>query len=327
MAQNNRIFYFDALKAFAILLVIIGHLPLYVYQKYGVEASLLGAAVATFHMHLFMMISGYFTNIHKIHLGKRAKYLIPFFVFGVLYAYLAGSDLIKFLTSEAKGGYWYLLVLFVFCCFACAIKKLRVNLYAGVALVWLLFLGVHLCFHRTVTGMTLCTDHLWQFWPAFGVGMLLREGALERINVHPLLAMGLFLSMAVVVDWCGLFFGGHTVILYMFNVAFGIAVALFFFILFGFASTKLGYRFWGGYIDKCKDVVNAIGTHTLEIYVLHYFLITFVPMQWLCGWMLGHHPALLEFIFSPILAVLTALICVVAAKWMYKCRLGFLFGK
>ena len=40
-----------------------------------------------------------------------------------------------------------------------------------------------------------------------------------------------------------------------------------------------------------------------------------------------HHPALLEFIFSPILAVLTALICVVAAKWMYKCRLGFLFGK
>lgn len=50
-------------------------------------------------------------------------------------------------------------------------------------------------------------------------------------------------------------------------------------------------------------------------------------MQWLCGWMLGHHPALLEFIFSPILAVLTALICVVAAKWMYKCHLGFMFGK
>ena len=242
MAQNNRIFYFDALKAFAILLVIIGHLPLYVYQKYGVEASLLGAAVATFHMHLFMMISGYFTNIHKIHLGKRAKYLIPFFVFGVLYAYLAGSDLINFLTSEAKGGYWYLLVLFVFCCFACAIKKLRVNLYAGVALVWLLFLGVHLCFHRTVTGMTLCTDHLWQFWPAFGVGMLLREGALEKINVRPLLAMGLFLSIAVVADWCGLIFGGHAVILYMFNVAFGIAVALFFFILFSvflsFVDTK-----------------------------------------------------------------------------------------
>lgn len=54
----------------------------------------------------------------------------------------------------------------------------------------------------------------------------------------------------------------------MFNVAFGIAVALFFFILFGFASTKLGYHCWGD-VDKCKDVVNAIGTHTLEIYVLH----------------------------------------------------------
>lgn len=242
--MSQRIFYFDALKAFAILLVIIGHLPLYVYQKYGVEVSVLGAAVATFHMHLFMMISGYFTNIHKIHLGKRAKYLIPFFVFGVLYAYLVESNLIGFLTSEAKGGYWYLLILFVFCCFAFVIKKSRVNLYAGILLVWLLFLGLHICFHRTITGTTLCTDHLWQFWPAFAIGIVLREGVLNKVNGHQLPVMGVLLLLAVATDLCRLTFGGHAIILYMFNVAFGIAVALFFFILFGFASTRLNY--WGG---------------------------------------------------------------------------------
>lgn len=52
---KQRLFYVDALRGLAILLVVIGHLPMTCYHDTGV--SPLGPFVDVFHMPLFMMIS------------------------------------------------------------------------------------------------------------------------------------------------------------------------------------------------------------------------------------------------------------------------------
>ena len=77
---TTRIFYLEALKAFAMLLVVMGHID-YLWSNHGV-ATIYLPILLVFHMPLFMALSGYVTNVEKFKLAKRAKLLIPFFVFG-----------------------------------------------------------------------------------------------------------------------------------------------------------------------------------------------------------------------------------------------------
>ncbi len=104
--EKTRIFYIDALKAFAILAVIAGHLPFYCYYGWNIEPnpSSLAAFVSLFHMPLFMLLSGLVTNVQRFSLAKKTKLLIPFFVFGLLFTYTMGSgNAVYFMTNEAKG--------------------------------------------------------------------------------------------------------------------------------------------------------------------------------------------------------------------------------
>lgn len=57
--EKTRIFSIDALKAFAILAVITGHLPYYCYYGWNIEPnpSSLAEFVGLFHMPLFMLLS------------------------------------------------------------------------------------------------------------------------------------------------------------------------------------------------------------------------------------------------------------------------------
>ena len=58
--SNKRILYFDALKFFAIWLVVLGH---YLQEiDCGSVGSYTNQVIYTFHMPLFIMISGFFAQ-------------------------------------------------------------------------------------------------------------------------------------------------------------------------------------------------------------------------------------------------------------------------
>lgn len=74
MSSHQRVFYIDALKVFAMVLVVLGHLA----QFSPFQDTFYSSFVGIFHMPLFMAISGVVTKPYCIHLPKRLKMLVPF---------------------------------------------------------------------------------------------------------------------------------------------------------------------------------------------------------------------------------------------------------
>ena len=67
--MTKRIEYLDALRGFVMLLVVLGHVPMYCYHQVGdISFSLI---FTTFHIPLFFFISGWF---YKIDSGGGSMY-------------------------------------------------------------------------------------------------------------------------------------------------------------------------------------------------------------------------------------------------------------
>lgn len=116
----RRIEYIDALRGFTMILVVLGHVPMYAYRSAdGVSFSLLPT---TFHMALFFFLSGWFVPltssapINMVWLKKKVMQLVvPTVMFYSLYCYLNGVDVIENLWNDKyKAGYWFCIVLFGF---------------------------------------------------------------------------------------------------------------------------------------------------------------------------------------------------------------------
>lgn len=118
--MDQRIDYIDVAKGFAILSVVLYHVasPL--------EYHVLRDFINTYFLSLFFFISG-FLSIGKTfysstivsYFKKKAKaLLIPFVVCGITNYLYRNFVLLEnydfFIMSDAKGGYWFLLVLFYF---------------------------------------------------------------------------------------------------------------------------------------------------------------------------------------------------------------------
>ena len=119
MTQPKRIEYIDALRGFTMILVVLYHVEIYGFQN---DPTILCRILMTFRMPLFFFISGYIAyKANKIwnagtyitdSLKKIKVQLIPTLIFGLFYAYLIdGSNFVTFFTEPLKLGYWFTLTL------------------------------------------------------------------------------------------------------------------------------------------------------------------------------------------------------------------------
>jgi len=111
--MTNRIEYLDALRGFVMLLVVLGHVPMYCYHHLaGVSFS---AIPSTFHLALFFFISGWFVNskavrnadatlrlrydndtfngLWKVLKGKFVQLIVPTVVFYLLHFFFLPGNL------------------------------------------------------------------------------------------------------------------------------------------------------------------------------------------------------------------------------------------
>lgn len=318
----SRIFYIDALKAIAIVLVVMGHTN--VIWEVGGSNSMYLPILSVFHMPLFMALSGYVTNVESFNLVKRAKMLIPFFVFGFAWTAFVQLPIGGFFTSEAKYGYWYLYVLFAFFVFLSLIRATKQNLYIGMGLVQVALMGLHFMFHRTITGTTISTDHMFQLWPFFCLGIILRRGQLNKIYSHKIKVLTIC-SLGVVGIWGGqLHFQLTDTLLIYTNDLMSFFIVPMLFVLFHEAEERLK-----GMSNPIKSVAkylgHKIGINTLQIYVLQYFAINLTE-KLVCD-VLKVDLSSYELLLSPVLAVIICLLCVLVTEVLYKVKLGFVFGR
>lgn len=143
--MKHRIEFFDKLKFFAIYLVVLGHFLFYI--KCGLLGNLTYKIIYTFHMPLFIMISGYFSqNYRKSFLpflrNKFQFLLLPVLTWTLiicLYS-LFTDKLVERIVIEVKGNSWFLKVLFMSQIVMWVLKKIPLHDYILCSGSVLLFL-------------------------------------------------------------------------------------------------------------------------------------------------------------------------------------------
>lgn len=127
MERNKSL---DVVKCIAVISVIIYHIT-------EITGNLiLKSFINTYFLSIFFFVSGYLINRDKICLEwirrKFVYLIIPFFVGAVCLQIFAGilrkswyNDAFSFVIDDAKGGYWFLFVLFFFFCILAIILKVE----------------------------------------------------------------------------------------------------------------------------------------------------------------------------------------------------------
>lgn len=121
---NKRDFIFDNLRAYAIILVVIGHVLQFNLKNY--ESLYLYKVIYSFHMPLFIFISGYFAvysinkydSFFKFGIKKIRELLVPYLIFGVPYLMFfetnySLSTITTTLFTRPEECYWFLFSLFL----------------------------------------------------------------------------------------------------------------------------------------------------------------------------------------------------------------------
>lgn len=263
----------DALKGFAILLVMIGHVLIlnemndpYVYR-----------VIESLQMPLFIMISGYLSGLcepidkfsqWKNIMSKRAfSYLVPFFTWLLLKQW---DDLARgFINTmfQLDRGLWFLMTLFI----------LTLVLYTAQVLSgsfrkmgkWQGFIGFCGAFgilsgvfvlQRILKITFLSPELTLRYIPPFLVGYLVSAYKDELIRIcNKKLQLGLFLAcLAIFVYRCANFDYQRESSLIM-QVAEGLM-----------GSYVIFYLFLNSKKNVIKEKLAWLGQYTLEIYAIHF---------------------------------------------------------
>lgn len=103
----NRDLSIDSLKGYLIILVILGHL----IGSLGIQGGAYWNLIYTFHMPLFVLISGYFSRCDKVHISSILKPLIIFQVLNVFLLIVQGYGFSLSYLWIPYWTLWYLLSL------------------------------------------------------------------------------------------------------------------------------------------------------------------------------------------------------------------------
>lgn len=309
---------FDIMKGFLIILVVIGHAIQTTYRSTDMNVWLNPAfnVIYTFHMPLFIFVSGYFfpsslkRNFEDVAINKFKRLLLPAIIYSLflilLYVTITGDIHPRgvFIYSQCK-TYWYLICVFLLTMIYWKFYKSGKKVKCFFVFTYLLLLLLY----DYLPGYILKDCQLIRQTFIFGFGAFLSmygKNILKRIkfDVH---GWGIILILAIVV----LLIREH----YGFNMrhyphitriidGFVCSMLAFYFLypLFSFLSRK-SYIGWLSYI----------GRYSLAIYLIH------VVFSRVCLFA----EVYIEYSFSNVFLMsvswlLLSLTCIKFFKWIFK---------
>jgi fucose 4-O-acetylase-like acetyltransferase len=307
----------DALKGYAIILVVLGHvIENSIYQS---DHNRIYELIYSFHMPLFMFLSGYiiFGTVKKPASkwlwSKVERLLIPFFIWFLIWSIFGQFDFIKLSFINVWSGVqahllndvvdplttpWFLLVLFMFYCILLVINYLEK--YLGYFVYIWIFL--FLCIQPAHDAWLIFLRWYYAF---FFIGYLIAEhrDKLPMINAKVKLILTLI--------FCGSFITLFSLYpnrqyIYMAGVTLPAPFA------FKFSIAWLGIAASYALISWFRNKwiirpLSYLGLYTLDIYVLHVILIKCglrIYSAVFLSWNLGIYPAV---IFVTLFALLLSL--------------------
>ena len=266
---------FDNLKGISIFLVVCGHIlaryPMYDTNPYTRFVYLL---IYSFHMPLFVFISGRFTNTD----GDAASYfrntvlriLIPYFLFNGFYT-MANSGSAAAAFGSLFSPYhimWYLLSLFCWRLLIFPASRLRRPLV--VSILFALLVGL------TGASRFLSLSRTVAFFPYFVAGHLCRGRGIERIrNAHRAIPIAgsilLVPGVVLAVRWNmqrSVFYMADSYTAMGLSAGNGILQRTYALLL-----GAVGICVFLSVMPKRETVITGLGRNTMTAYLLHILVI------------------------------------------------------
>ena len=269
--MKERIGYVDAMRAFAIISVVVAHLNYFSFDNCN---SIFDQCITAFFMPLFFFISGMFAkNEISIKLLSKRTYqlILPFCTMGCIMCWHHGLPLSELFCTFHHAGYWFLLalywmhILYMFTQIVASSFSERNKLIAelGTTVVVWIGLNIVLGFHILPTAVEhiFCVRHLVKLFPFFFFGKYyMQYGQMMKGNVREIMVA------ISIIGFCVMLFMEH-----YYQVSFNMYLRILYGILGVIGILQVFTNLSKRVVEN--RVVTYIGQHTLEIYLLHYFFL------------------------------------------------------
>jgi fucose 4-O-acetylase-like acetyltransferase len=268
----ERNVFFDNVKGFLIFLVVLGH----VLEKYYMQNSflyVLWVGIYSFHMPLFIYVSGYFSkNIQKTQEHSFTRFLLPYFIWNTgIFAFRhfyfhTGSIYLLY----AAVPYWYFLSVFTMILVLPVLTRIHYNIILAFGATLVLGfreeVGDFLSLSRTIY---LLGFFLLGFYSNDIVFKFLRK---QKIKILIAAGLAIFAFVWFVVMRFGLSEIIPPHLCYNTHYRYGKWLGLFIRVISIFAALLFGGLTLSWMTEK-KCFLTKIGKNTLVIFVFHIYFV------------------------------------------------------
>lgn len=300
---TKRIEYIDALRGLTMILVVFAHVEMTCFGL--TEPTFINSLFMSFRMPLFFFISGFiaykasiqwnWSTWWKMSKKKLLVQLIPTFIFGLIYTYaFFGANFHTFITHNGKLGYWFtiaLLEIFLIvyttssCLYNCNDKVHRKRMFVALILLsGILFLTkIILKIHPTLNevGNVLSLHHSFNYFQYFAFGYIC---SMYKKEFNKILDSKFFAAITLIL-FASLFYakkiyisnhvGSSMNMWRMLDIIIEMIVGyLGLLIVYNTCKT---YQHTFSSDKKIGRALQFIGKRTLDIYLLHYFFLPYMP--------------------------------------------------
>ncbi len=335
-----RLLQFDALKLFAIYMVILGHCIQHLLSTDYVDETGY-VMIYSFHMPLFMMISGYFAssglkrNFLSSIVTKARQLLLPCItasvIMSIVFCIATGCKFYYRLNFELLYAFWFLKTAFF--CFLLAKTSYAFGRFKIIAFLGTLFLTQI----PQINHIPYFTTNIDIMYPCFVVGILLKT-YWDRIqaNSRSIAIVTGIIFVVMLLFWGKEFWQPTYAMLYklkageysegfylayirLYKLAIGISGSIFF--------TTLFHLCISGTNSSTIKSLCAYGKYTIGIYILQTFLLEtflrhYLDFDNVNSWVFN-------LLIAPLLSILILVLCTYLSKILdrYKYTAFLFLGK
>lgn len=275
---GKRIQKWDNIKFFLIFLVVLGHIA-DIYANTSHATGILRFYIYTFHMPLFLFISGLFgkKNIDNKRWDKISSYLM-LYLFIKIIDFIAkwaatGKQPALNLFSEASVP-WYAFCLFAFSIITVAVSKIKPVFVITASIILACIAG----YDKNI-GDFLCISRIIVYFPFFYTGYITDREKIEKtlknksvviLSILLLVAAGFVITMFYddIKNIKLIFTGRNPYSVFIKNCPYAFVFRLICYAV----SSLMGIAFMAVIPEKMPSFISRTGASTVQIYSLHFAL-------------------------------------------------------
>ena len=321
--SDKRLNHFDALRGFAMFLVVMGHIMQFSFGIGGYK-TFLSHIIVSVHLPIFFFVSGFFAHkdqssstsyIYSNIKRKAFVFLVPATFFFSLYTYIkCGNPLLSF-TKYGFDAYWFTYVLFeMFCIYYLVLLIGKNSKTTDVLLIVFSLFGVYALasFDRNnLIWKYFILENFFKYFQFFTFGILFRK---YYLTLEELLKREVSKTLSIIVFLIS--------IILSFNDSFKTYNSFVYSIIhdevFRYAGLILIYIIFvskNGLFEKYRrysDFLLLMGRRTLDIYFIHYFLLP--NLHFFTPYINNNDMFLIQLIVTFIIAIIVTFISLKIGK-------------